>query len=387
MKRIQSIDFVRGLVVIIMTLDHTRDFMHLNALGQDPTDLATTSFALFMTRWITHLCAPTFVFLSGTSAFLSMNQSGDVHENRLFLFKRGLWLILVNFTINNFGIFFDPYFSIFFSQVIAAIGFGFIGLGLLLSLSPRVIGIIGLVIIAGHNCFQGVAFPQHQVAHILWKIFMGMGYFQVTPNHGFLVGYALIPWGGILLAGFGFGNVLTQFTENSSKRLLWLGGCTLLAFVLLRALNIYGDPAPWSVQKDTLFTILSFINTTKQPPSLLFAQMTLGISLIIMALIGSTQNKMTRWVSVYGKVPLFYWLLHWYILHFIAIGYYLGIGYHWSDLQFTGFGFGRPSDGSGMRLWQIYITWISVVLLLYPVMRWYGQYKMNNKDKKWLRYL
>jgi uncharacterized membrane protein len=369
-----------------MTLDHTRDLMHHNPLAQEPTDLATTTAALFMTRWITHLCAPTFVFLSGTSVFLSMKQQSNVHESRIFLFKRGIWLILLNFTINNFGIFFDPNFSVFFSQVIAAIGFGFIGLGLLLNLPPRVIGAIGLVIIAGHNLFQGIAFPQNQALNILWTLLMRVGYFQITPDHGLLIAYALIPWGAILLAGFGFGSILEQTTEKTPKRLLWLGTVMFLAFVLLRALNMYGDPRPWSVQKDNVFTVLSFINTTKQPPSLLFTLMTLGISIILMALVSAVQNVATKLISVYGKVPLFYWLLHWYVLHFVAIGYYLLAGYHWTDLQFTGFGFGRPNDGNGMSLIQIYLTWIIVVLLLYPVMRWFGQYKMKNKDKEWLRY-
>ena len=387
MKRIQPIDFVRGLVVIIMTLDHTRDFMHFNPLEQNPTDLATTTPALFMTRWITHLCAPTFVFLSGTSAFLSFKQQDNVAMQRIFLLKRGIWLIILNFTINNFGIFFDPYFSVFFSQVIAAIGFGFIALSLLLQLSVRTIGIIGLVIIAVHNLLQGISFPQNQYLDILWTFLMGVGYIQIIPSTGLLISYAIIPWTAILLAGFAFGHFITASNVTISKRIFLLGLSTFILFLILRLLNMYGDPAPWSVQKNGLFTFLSFINTTKQPPSLLFVLMTLSIALLLLGYATTLQNRFTKWVSVYGKVPLFYWLLHWYVLHLVAIAYYYSKGYRWADLQFKGFGFGRPVDGNGMNLIQLYATWMAVVLLLYPIMLWYGQYKMKNKDKKWLRYL
>lgn len=387
MKRIQSIDFVRGLVVIIMTLDHTRDFMHFDPLGQNPTDLATTTPALFMTRWITHLCAPTFVFLSGTSAFLSFKQQISFEEGRTFLFKRGLWLILLNFTVNNFGIFFDPTFSVFFSQVIAAIGFGFIGLGLLLRLPTKTIGLIGLSIIVGHNLFQGISFQQNKSLNFIWTYLMGVGYFQITPHTGLLISYAIIPWMGILLAGFGFGSLITESTIKAPKFLFSLGLIMLILFIVLRYLNIYGDSSQWAVQKNTLFTFLSFINTTKQPPSLLFVLMTLSISILLLACFSSLQSRFTKWVSVYGKVPLFYWLIHWFFLHFVAIAYYFSQGYSWAELQFTGFGFGRPKGGFGMDLIGIYLTWIGVVLLMYPIAFWYNQYKTKNKQKKWLRYL
>jgi uncharacterized membrane protein len=387
MKRIPAIDTLRGIVVVIMTLDHTRDLMHYNPLELNPTDLSTTTVWLFLTRWVTHLCAPSFVFLAGTSAYLSSSLGESEAELRLFLFKRGLWLIFVNFTINNFGIFFDLHFSVLFAQVIAVIGFGLIALGVLLSLSVRTIGMIGISIIAGHNLLQGVFNPSNQIMNIGWTYLMSKGYFQLTPNTGLLISYAIIPWTGILFAGYGFGSILTSSTAGESQRVLLIGLFAVFAFLILRYINLYGDPSPWSSQKDTLFTILSFINTTKQPPSLLFALMTLSLAIILLYVFSTVDNRCTRSLAIYGKVPLFYWLVHWYVLHIIALVYYWVRGYHLADLQFMGMGFGRPANGDGMPLWQIYLTWIVIVLLLYPAMKWFGSLKMKYKSETWVKYL
>jgi uncharacterized membrane protein len=385
MKRIQNIDIVRGLVMVIMTLDHIRDFFHANPNTIEPTDLAHTSAALFLTRWITHLCAPTFVFLSGVSAYISKTQQKNFQANRIFLIKRGLWLIVLNFTINNFGIFFDIHFGVFFSQVIAVIGFGFLILAALLNLPAKTIGILGGIIILSHNLLQGISFPENQPLNFIWTYLMRVGYFQLTTNTALLISYAIIPWTGILLLGFGAGEII----YNSAKKptLLSIGAYSLLAFIIVRFVNYYGDPSPWVVQNSSLMTILSFFNTTKQPPSLLFVLMTLGVAFLLLSYFSKRENVFTKWLIIFGKVPLFYWLIHWYFLHLIAIIYYLSQGYKWSQLQFTGFGFGRPLDNNGMPLWGVYVTWILVILLLYPITKWYSGYKMRNKNKQWLRYL
>ncbi len=305
MKRLTSIDFLRGLVMMIMALDHTRDFIHANPLGQSPTDLETTTPALFMTRWITHLCAPTFVFLSGTSAFLSLQNHTNFSESRKFLFTRGLWLVFVNFTINNFAIFFDIHFSIFFSQVIDVIGFGFIGLALLLKFSPRTLLVMGLIIIFGHDLFQGISFQNNQPLNIIWTLFMGSNFFQITPAHALLISYPIIPWLGIMLVGFSFGSLYTLPSENRKKLFLQIGFGTLALFALICTFNIYGDVSHWSFQKNGLYSFFSFINTTKYPPSLLFTLMVLGISIILLSLFDNVQNKITDIVSVYGKCHCF----------------------------------------------------------------------------------
>jgi uncharacterized membrane protein len=386
MKRISSIDIVRGMVMMIMALDHVRDLMHVNPLTVSPTDLATTTPALFMTRWITHLCAPTFVFLSGTSAFLSVQNQTSIKGSRNFLLKRGIWLVFLNFTINNFAIHFDIHFGVLFSQVIAAIGFGFIGLALLLKLPTRTIAIIGLLIIFSHDLLRGISFSNAPL-NMIWQLFMGVGLFPITPNTNFLVSYPIIPWLGIMLAGYSFGSLFNLADAKRKKLFLKIGFGSIALFVLLRAVNIYGDGFHWSVQKNRLYTLLSFINTTKYPPSLLFTLMTLGISITLLSLLNNIQNKTTDVISVYGKVPLFYWLFHWFIVHFVAMGVFLSQGYHWSDMQFAGFGFGRPQNGGGLSLPGVYIAWIGIVAFFYPICKWYWKYKQSHKEKRWLRYL
>lgn len=384
MKRVHSIDFLRGLVMVIMALDHTRDLLHLTAQTQDPTNLSNTTTALFLTRWITHLCAPTFVFLSGASAYLSLKNHGDFAASRRFLFKRGFWLVLLNFTLVNFGIFLDVHFSVLFLQVIAAIGFGFIGLALLLKLSARTLGIIGLVLIFGHNLFSGVTFPQGTPLNVLWSVLMGANFYQISPKFAFLTTYPIIPWLGIMLAGFGFGKLLGS---PARKTLFWriaLGALAL--FVLLRTFNVYGDPAHWAFQKDGWFTALSFINVSKYPPSLLFTLLMLGIALLILYAFEGVQNRFTKVVEVYGKVPLFYYVLHWYVIHAVAALVFFAQGYSWSDLQFSGLGFGRPQAGGGLDLAGTYMVWLGVVALLYPWCRWYGRYKMAHPENWVLRY-
>ncbi len=385
--RITSVDFVRGIVMVIMALDHCRDILGNNFITTNPTNLQTTTAALFFTRWITHLCAPTFVFLSGTSAYLSMQKKTDVAGARNFLFKRGIWLVIVNFTINNFAIFFDIHFGVLFSQVIAAIGFGFIGLAFLLKLPVKIIAIIGLIIIFGHDLLSGISFGKDSVAEMVWTLFMGAGFFQLSPNTSLVMSYPIIPWLGIMLTGFGFGALFNLASDKRKKLFLQIGLSALALFIIIRFINFYGDPSRWSIQKTKFFTFLSFINTTKYPPSLLFTLMILGISVTLLSVFENFQNKITKVISVYGKVPLFYWLLHWFIIHFVAIGIFFSQGYRWADLQFEGFDMGHPKNGGGLGLPGLYVAWISVVIFLYPISKWYGDYKSAHKENEWLKYL
>ncbi len=373
--------------MIIMALDHCRDLLGNDSITTSPTNLQTTTAALFFTRWITHLCAPTFVFLSGTSAYLSMQNRTNVAESRSFLFKRGIWLVIVNFTINNFAIYFDINFGVLFSQVIAAIGFGFIGLAILSKLPVKIIAILGVTIIFGHDLFMGISFAKGSLTEIVWTLFMKAGFFQLSPNTALLISYPIIPWLGIMLAGFGFGALFNLPAEKRKKLFLKIGLSVIVLFMIIRFINFFGDVSPWSTQKTNFFTFLSFINTTKYPPSLLFTLMTLGISIMLLSIFESFKNKITSIVSVYGKVPLFYWLLHWFIIHFVAIGVFMLQGYHWKDLQFEGFGMGHPKDGGGLGLSGLYIAWICIVIFLYPISKWYGNYKSAHKANKWLKYL
>lgn len=372
-SRIGPIDTVRGLVMVIMALDHVRDLMHVNSLTQDPTDLATTTPMLFFTRWITHLCAPTFVFLAGTSAYLSNSKNQDNKTNRRFFILRGLWLLLLEFTVVNFGIWFDVHFSVLLFQVIAAIGLGFIALGLAINLPAVALGVAGLAIACLHNLL-----PPNVPLFAVGTIPLGQGTTLV-------VGYPPLPWIAIMLLGYGFGSYLTA-VEDRKKLFLKTGVICFVAFVVLRVINVYGDPTPWGSQKNTILNVLSFLNVSKYPPSLLYCLLTLGIMFLLLYLAEKLAGSIPRLLAVYGQVPLFYYLLHWYVVHLTLFAVLFIQGFNTHDFVF-GFRFGRPEAVSGLSLGGIYLVWAGVVCALYPVCLWYSHYKQANRSRRWVSYL
>jgi uncharacterized membrane protein len=383
MKRIQSIDLARGLVMVIMALDHVRDLIHTNAFTQDPTDLSTTTPVLFFTRWITHLCAPTFVFLSGVSVYMSFESSKNIDEVRKFLLKRGLWLLLLEITVVNFGIWFDIHFRTIMFQVIGTIGVGFVLLSFLLRFTTSYIGKIGFLLLMLYPLLALIPFSDgiRNSAGILF--FPAL--IPVGENLTFFMSYPPIPWLAIMMLGFGFGRL---FLDKDHKALfLKYGLIFLVLFLVLRGINIYGDPAPWSVQKSAVYTLLSFFNVSKYPPSPLYCFVTLGIVFMIMWWAEGRSNKLIEILKVYGKVPLFYYLIHWYVVHFTMFAIVFAEGYKVSDLVFGPFKFGRPETGGGVSLPYVYLIWLSIVILMYPLCKWYGAYKEANKSKTWLRYL
>ncbi|SOD79670.1 DUF1624 domain-containing protein [Spirosoma fluviale] len=390
MKRVTAIDITRGLVMVIMALDHVRDLLHTPALTQNPTDLATTTPAIFMTRWITHLCAPTFVFLSGTSAYLSLRKQGATAASnesaRRFLLKRGLVLILLELTVINFAFWFDIHFQSLMLQVIYAIGGGLVILSLLSKLPAKQVGLIGLVIVFGHNILQLVPTFTDPVAKLLWALFFRTEFFSVSPHFALLVAYPLIPWLGIMLVGYACGQLMERPMEQRKSLLFQIGLGSLALFLLLRFLNLYGDPAPWAPQKSGFFTFMSFINVTKYPPSLLYALLMLGLMLVFLSAMDGVSNGFTRWLTVYGKVPMFYYILHWYLVHLSMIGMSLLQGYSWSDFPSGPLNFGRP-PGAGVSLELVYVVWLGLVVLLYPLCKWYGTYKAAHSEIGWLRYV
>ena len=386
-NRISSIDVTRGIVMVIMALDHVRDFMHTSSMSQSPTNLQTTTTALFMTRWITHLCAPTFVFLSGLSAYIAYKRSNNLSESRRFLLTRGIWLVIIEFTIINFALWFDIHFRFEILEVISAIGLSFIILGLLLKLPSRIIGIAGIIIIFGHNLLQGVNLPANSAVSFIFSVLFRPSLFQITPSFSFYTGYPVIPWLGIMLAGFACGELFEIPAERRNKILIKTGLSILALFIIIRFINIYGDPAPWTKQKSTLFTFLSFINTTKYPPSLLFTLMIIGITFVLLFLSDKVKNKFTEIFSVYGKVPLFYFVIHLYIIHALMFVMLFLQGIKGKELQFGVFNNGRPKTGGGVDLAIIYLIWLGVVIILYPVCKWYGRYKSEHKENKLLRYI
>jgi uncharacterized membrane protein len=386
MKRIQSIDIVRGLVMIIMALDHTRDIIHITSVTESPTNLQTTTPILFFTRWITHFCAPTFVFLSGASAYLSFRKQNDVGKTRKFLLTRGLWLIVLEFTLVNFGVWFDPHFSVFIFDVIATIGVGFIILSLLLKASARTILAIGLSIIFLHNLSSFIPTNSSSLAANISMMFLAPGAIPFGKGGLFIMGYPPIPWLGIILVGFAAGRLFDYPVKKRKSLFAKIGLASVVLFLVFRAINIYGDSFPWSTQNNEVYTLLSFLNVTKYPPSLVFCLLTLGVMFLVLSWIEGLQNKFTNIATVYGKVPLFYFLVHWYIIHPLMFLIVFMQGYKVSDLVF-GTNLGRPKGVSGLNLWWIYLIWVCVVVLMYPLCKWYGKYKETHREKQWLRYL
>ncbi len=402
MKRLPSIDIARGPVMVIMALDHARDLLGTAAL-QNPLDLKTTTPILFFTRVITHLCAPTFVFLSGVSAYLSLgshpsstvtSSSGALPSRtgagystgRRFLLKRGIVLVLIEFTFVNFALNFDLHFRLFIFEVIATIGAGMILLSFLSRLPSKAILVIAFLLIFGHDLINFVTMPASPVLGFFGSLLFGPGAFKITPNCLFVVAYPVLPWLGIMLAGFAAGRLFTLPVDKRRSILLRLGLATLALFVVLRFVNVYGDPAPWSAQKNAGYTIMSFLNVSKYPPSLLFTLSTLGVLLIILAFLQERDNAFTRILLNYGQVPLFYFILHLYLIHGLLLIVVLLKGYHLADLPFGAFQFGRPA-GAGLSLGWVYLVWVVVVVVLYPVCRWYRKYKAVHKEMRWLRYL
>lgn len=385
MKRIPSIDVVRGLVMLVMAIDHARDLIHYDSLFHDPTNLSTTSPALFLTRFITHFCAPIFVFLAGTSSYLGLKAKGPAVTRR-FLISRGLILILMEFTIIGFGIWWDITFKSYIFQVIAAIGAGMVILGLLLPLGYKKIGLTGLAIIVLHGLYSLLPLPEGSLASQLINPLFLPGFKSFPGGINLIHPYPVIPWLGILLLGYGFGHFFEVPQPRRNGLFIRAGLISLALFVLLRSGNFYGDPAHWSLQGSLPYSILSFINITKYPPSLQFCLLTLGTMFFLLVLAEKVGQPVARFFETYGRVPMFYYLIHWYLLHSVMFLILFLQGFGWSDLRF-GLFFGRPEVKNGLSLWQVYLVWLGVIILLYPLCRWYGNYKKAHPEKTWLRYL
>jgi uncharacterized membrane protein len=369
-----------------MALDHVRDMIHTESITQSPTNLETTTPILFFTRWITYLCAPTFVFLAGTSAYLSIKRVDEFAKSRRFLLKRGLYLVLLEFVVVNFGLFFDLGFHTLLFEVIATIGFGFIILSLLLKLSPKTIAIIGLAIIFFHNLLSIVPLANTSPFAKIFMAFFTPGAFPFA-NRVFIMAYPPIPWLGIMLVGFAAGRLFEMPVLKRKNFFSKIGIVAILLFIVVRFINMYGDSVRWSSQKNVVLTFLSFMNVTKYPPSLVFCLVTLGIMFLILAFSEGVKGRLIDVVSVYGKVPLFYFLVHFFLIHFILLLVLFSQGFHWAQFDFASGSFGRPKGvQSGLPLQTVYLIWIAVVVILYVPCKWFGKYKAEHKQW-WLKYM
>jgi uncharacterized membrane protein len=384
-KRIDSIDILRGIIMIIMALDHVRDFFHITASTADPTDPATTTPALFFTRWITHFCAPIFVFLAGTSAFLNGTKRTK-KELSVFLLKRGIWLILIEITLFNLFFSFDPLFHVIALQVIWVTGVSMVLLAALIYLPIPVLLVIALIIIAGHNLLDNFNAVDRRHVPLAWSLFHQQSFREYAPGRLLIVLYPIIPWPGIMLLGYCLGSLFKPGYDAAVRRskLLWMGSLAILAFFVLRWINVYGDLNPWAEQKNTTATVISFFNVTKYPPSLLYICMTLGPALIVLAWIEKIKAGWTNIVVIYGRVPMFYYLLHFFIIHLLCTILFFLSGHTMAQAT-GGMMLFRPDD-FGYSLGIVYLIWIAIVAALYLPCKWYSQYKASH-TYWWLAYL
>lgn len=388
-QRFQSIDILRGAIMLIMALDHTRDFFHKGGQLSDPTNMATTYPVLFFTRWITHFCAPTFVFLSGISANIAGSRRGKAQLST-FLIKRGLWLVLVEVILITFAFSLDPLFHAFALQVIWAIGVSMVILGLLTWLSPKVIGILGLLVIFGHDYLTTLKFTPDSAENIAMQVlFNARGFLlPMGDNHFLFVLYAIIPWTGVMMLGYSFGTLYKAGVKPvSRKRFLLLSSLTAFTtFLLLRFINSYGDPAPWAIQKNGVFTFMSFLNVSKYPPSLMYCCLTLSVGLLVLALTESAAGKFVAFLKVYGSVPFFYYVLHFYLIRVLSVGVFFAQGFKTSQIITPNAPFLFEPPGMGFNLGVTYLWWLGIILTLYFPCRWFSKYKTTHKQW-WLSYL
>jgi uncharacterized membrane protein len=373
--------------MILMALDHVRDFFS-ERLYLDATDLATTTPAYFLTRWVTHFCAPTFIFLAGTAAYLAGTRGKSTPALSRFLLTRGVWLAFFEVVVNRIMWMFNFDLHHHGAGVFWAIGWSMVALSFLVHLPTPVVTVFGMAMIGLHNLLDGLKAADLPLPGWLWTVLHDPGDATVVDGYTFGTGYSLIPWVGVMAAGYGFGTIILLDRATRRRRQFQIGTVLTLAFVALRAANVYGDPRPWSVQSSPLWTVLSFLNCTKYPPSLLYLLMTLGPAIWALAAFDRPLGPPAGAVITFGRVPLFYYLLHIPLIHggAVLLDYFR---FGWSPLATSGPWEVKPGEipsSYGVSLPLVYLIWIGVVVILYWPCRWFAAMKQRRRDP-WLSYL
>ena len=380
--RIESIDLLKGLVMVIMALDHTRDFFYKSASLLDVTDPANATVAVYLTRWLTHFCAPTFCFLAGLSAFL-VGKRKSKKDLSLFLVKRGIWLVFVELVIMAFAWYFDIHFHNIDFAVIWSLGVSMIALAALIHLPKNLILLFSLMLIFCHNLLDTVHFQ----GNIFWSVLHEFNSFKISDNFNINTVYPIIPWIGVMSLGYYFGGFYDKSFESIRRKMLFnrIVIIAIVGFLILRFTNVYGDLNPWKHYGTTTQTIMSFMNLNKYPPSLLYLMITLAGALIFLANGETLKGKIVDFFTVFGRVPFFYYIIHLYVIHILAAILAEISGFGWRimvqdsfDPDLKGFGYSLPI---------VYLIWIGVILSLYPLCKKFDAYKQKNKDKRWLSYL
>lgn len=385
-RRIESVDLLRGIIMILMALDHTRDY--LGAAAVSPTNLATTTVPLFFTRWVTHFCAPTFFLLTGTGAYLAGRRRGTRNLS-FFLVTRGAWLILLELTVMRFLWQFNVDYQATVLTVLWALGWAMIVLAALVWLPTWVIATFGVVLVATHNLFDAVQPAAFGALAPLWTMLHSPGFLIPPPGRTVFAAYVLVPWVGVTAIGYALGAVYQWDVERRRTFLAWTGATCVAAFVILRMMNVYGDPARWSMQRTAVLTFLSFINTTKYPPSLLFLLMTLGPALLLLRAVDGGIPRVLRPAVIYGKVPMFYYLVHVLLIHLVATAAalvrYGSIHAAVTSPSLANYPMTQP-PGWAAPLPVVWLAWICVVIALYLPCRWYAGLRAT-RAYPWLSYL
>jgi uncharacterized membrane protein len=377
-ERVRGLDLMRGIVIVLMVIDHVRWF--LSSARFDPTDPAQTTVALFFTRWVTHFCAPVFMLLAGAGAYLSLGRGRTRGELSWFLLTRGLWLILLEVTVARLGWQFNLDYGYTGLLVFWALGWSMIGLAGLVRLPLPWVAALGLLMIATHNRFDGVQAADSW----LWAILHQPGTLMLGPDVAVFVLYPPVPWIGVMAAGYAFGGLATVPPVRRDRTYVRLGVALTAAFLLLRFANVYGDPSPWTVQEIWWRTALSFLNATKYPASLLFLLMTLGPAIAALPWLERMRGRAADLLLTFGRVPLFFWLLHVPLIHLVAVG--LSLARYGEVIPWL---YRNPPtplpEGYGYALGLVYAVTVGVVAVLYPVCRWFAGVKRRRKDA-WLSY-
>lgn len=382
--RIQSLDILKGAIMIIMALDHVRDYFHADAFIFSPGDPLQSNGLIFFTRFITHYCAPIFVLLSGASIALVHAKKGTAFT-RGFLLKRGLWLMFADVVLVNLCWTFNPALPFMLLGVVWAIGLSMLFVPLILNVKPVYQALLGIVIIVFHNMLDSVAIQEYW-----WAILHRSFDVAVYEGHRFLLGYPLLPWVGVMFVGVAIGHLYNPSVEANFRRriLLRAGITTSIAFVMIRLLNDYGNPKPWDQYNDLTATLISFFNPLKYPPSLAYVSLTIGPALIVLSALEGANHKVKEFCRVFGKVPFAYYLAHIFVIHVFALIYSEFSGFGWQVFILENWvTMSDELKGYGTSLFGVYLVWVVVIAVLYPLAKRYGAYKSSNKHLWWLSYL
>ena len=386
-SRVLPVDLLRGLVMVIMAIDHVRDFLHAGAMNFLPEDLSRTTAAIFFTRWITPVCAPVFMLCAGLGIWFRVERAGA--RVPAFLLTRGLWLLLLEFTVVHVGLFFNIKYDVLFLLVFWALGMSMIAMALLVRLPYGVLLGVGLAMIALHNLADGVTAAGFGSFAPLWRVLHEQG---IVPTGGppLFVAYPLVPWIGVMAAGFCLGRAYRLPPERRRRLLIRLGLTLTALFVVLRSLNGYGDPRPWTVQDRPVMTVLSFLNCTKYPASLLFLLMTLGPMITLLGLLDRARPGDRHPLLVFGRVPLLYFVLHIPLAHAVAklmsAARYGNTPFLWMPPPTLGSPRQMFPADYGWDLWVTYLVTAMVVASLYPLCLWFSRLKARRRDG-WLSYV